>query len=303
MGSAPTAGGGLADSAPTAGGGPGAVAPVPGPEAGTVRWVLRLAYDGAPFRGFAAQDGQVTVAGALSEALGRHVGTPVTLVCAGRTDAGVHALDQVVHFDVPEHVAASLDAAALVRSCNRQLAPAVAVRSAAPAPAGFDARRSATARRYRYLVLNAPVPDPLLAPRAWHVADPLDVRTMATAADALVGEHDFRAFCRRPPGAGRGDPIVRRVLTTAFTTVSGVLAPPVGTLVAFEIAANAFCHQMVRSIVGTLVEVGRGRRRPADVVATLRSADRGSAAQPAPPHGLTLVAVRYGDPLPDEPPG
>jgi len=264
-----------------------------------VRWVLRLAYDGAPFRGFAIQGGQVTVAGALTEALGRHLGVPVTLVCAGRTDAGVHALDQVVHVDVPRSVAVVVDAAALVRSCNRQLAPSIAVRWAGPAPQGFDARRSATSRRYRYLLVNAPVPDPLLAPRAWHVADPLDLRTMATAADALVGEHDFRSFCRRPPGAGPGDPIVRRVLATAIANVDGALAPPVGTLVSFEIEANAFCHQMVRSIVGTLVDVGRGRRRPADVVATLRAADRSGAAQPAPPHGLVLVAVRYRDPLPE----
>ncbi len=283
-------------------GGQPAPHPDQGPEPGRVRWVLRLAYDGAPFRGFAAQDGQVTVAGALAEALGRQVRAPVTLVCAGRTDAGVHALDQVVHVDLPEDAAGSLDPVALVRSCNRQLAPAVAVRSAAPAPEGFDARRSATARRYRYLVLNAPVPDPLLAPRAWHVADPLDLRTMAAAADVLVGEHDFRAFCRRPPGTGPGDPIVRRVVDATWATAGGVLAPATGTLYAFEIEANAFCHQMVRSIVGTLVEVGRGRRRPADVVVTLRSADRGSAAQPAPPHGLALVAVRYGDLPTGEPP-
>ena len=139
-----------------------------GDDAGdTVRWRLRVAYDGTGFHGFAAQDGLATVAGTLAAALSRVVRTPVTLTCAGRTDAGVHALDQVVHFDVPVDRSAALEPAALVKSCNSQVGPAIVVRSAEPAPAGFDARHSATARRYRYLVVNAPVADPLLARLAW----------------------------------------------------------------------------------------------------------------------------------------
>ena len=122
-----------------------------------------LAYDGSGFRGFAAQEGQPTVAGALTEALGRVTRSSVAVTCAGRTDAGVHALDQVVHFDVPARLSATLDPRSLVKSCNSQLGPAIVVREAAPAPEGFDARHSATARRYRYLVVNAPAPDPLLA--------------------------------------------------------------------------------------------------------------------------------------------
>jgi tRNA pseudouridine38-40 synthase len=242
----------------------------------------------------------------LGEALARVVRAPVSLTCAGRTDAGVHALDQVVHFDVP--AAARLDPAALVKSCNSQLAPSVVVREAERVPAGFDARHSATARRYRYLVVNAPVADPLLARLAWHVTDPLDLRSMAAAADALLGEHDFRAFCRRVPGSDPDRPIVRRVTDTRWTelrttppgdsppgsSVSSGLAPLVGRLLVFEIEANAFCHQMVRSLIGTLVDVGRGRKRPSDMLWILRSADRGQASQPAPPAGLTLVAVRYG---------
>ncbi len=247
----------------------------------------------------------------LTEALGRATRVPVSLTCAGRTDSGVHALDQVVHFDLPAEVSAGLDPAAVVKSCNSQLAPSVVVREAEPVGADFDARRSATARRYRYLVVNAPVADPLLAGLAWHVADPLDLRSMAAAADVLLGEHDFRAFCRRAPGASSDDPIQRRVTDTRWTELGTVpairsaaaragagpgpaLVPAVGRLLAFEIEANAFCHQMVRSLVGTLVDVGRGRKRASDMVWLLRSADRQQASQPAPPQGLTLVAVRYG---------
>ncbi len=296
-----------------------------GAEATTVRWRMSVAYDGSGFHGFAAQNGQHTVAGALSDALERTLGEPVTLTCAGRTDAGVHALDQVVHFDVEEAVAARLDPSALTKSCNSQVAPAVVVRSLERAPAGFDARRSATARRYRYLVLNAPVPDPLLRGLTWHVIDPLDIRPMRAAADALLGEHDFRAFCRRPAGTSPDDPIHRRVLDASWSRLpeggthgrtrgseggargrtdgaaaSVAPAPAVGDLYAFEIEATAFCHQMVRSIVATLVDVGRGRKRPSDIPWILREADRRHASQPAPPWGLTLVAVRYegGDGLP-----
>ena len=161
---------------------------------------MTLAYDGSGFHGFAAQDGVRTVAGSLAEALARVVRTPVSPTCAGRTDSGVHALDQVVHFDVPADLSAALEPAALVKSCNSQVGPAIVVREAGPAPEGFDARHSATARRYRYLVVNAAVPDPLLAGLSWHVSDPLDLRSMAAAADALLGEHDFRAFCRGSRG-------------------------------------------------------------------------------------------------------
>jgi tRNA pseudouridine38-40 synthase len=254
-----------------------------------------VAYDGSAFHGFAAQEGQGTVAGVLSRALGRTTRTTVSLTCAGRTDAGVHALDQVVHFDLPADRSATLDPAALVQSCNRQLAPSIVVREAAVAPDGFDARRSATARRYRYLVVNAPVADPLLAATTWQVADRLDLRSMRAAADTLIGEHDFRAFCRRVPGTSPDDPIVRRVLDARWDRLSGPgVVPAVGHLLSFEIEANAFCHQMVRSLVGTLVDVGRGRSRPSDMLWILRSADRAQASQPAPPQGLCLVAVRYG---------
>lgn len=249
-----------------------------------------------------------TVAGALAQAVGRAARTdePPVLVCAGRTDAGVHASGQVVHVDLPEGYDGDL-----ARAVNRQLAPEIVVRSADPAPEGFDARRSATWRRYRYLVLSAAAPDPLLAGVAWHVPAALDLRAMAAAADPLVGEHDFRAFCRRPPGTEPSVPIVRRVTWAAWHEVRGgwtredwasdpAPAVPAGTdgpwtprLLRFDVVATSFCHQMVRSVVSVLVDAGRGRATAASVMGLLASGSRAGAPQPAPAHGLCLVAVGY----------
>jgi tRNA pseudouridine38-40 synthase len=269
-----------------------------------------VAYDGSAFRGFAAQPAQVTVAGTLAAAIARttRMPAPPPITCAGRTDAGVHARGQVVHVDLPAlpkvrraGVTRPMEAADLVGALNRQIAPAVVVKEAAPVPDGFDARRSATARRYRYLVWNAPTPDPLLSPVAWHVAGALDLRSMAAAADAVVGEHDFGAFCRRPPGSARSDPVVRRVRRADWTvarspeiddaTAASTDGP--GRLLRLDIEADSFCHQMVRSIVALLVEVGKGGPTTADVVAALRAKDRAGLPAPAPAHGLCLVSVAY----------
>jgi tRNA pseudouridine38-40 synthase len=260
----------------------------------TTRLRLTISYDGAGFRGFAVQPGQRTVAGALAGAIAVVVGHRVELVCAGRTDAGVHAKGQVVHVDVGEGV----DRTRLIRSVNTLLKPTVVVRSVEVAPPGFDARRSARARRYRYLILEDETPDPLLAPLAWHVPGPLDLRAMASAADAFLGEHDFRAFCRRVPGTEAGTPIRRRVLDARFTDIPvrpGELGPG-ARLLRFDISATSFCHQMVRSVVGALVEVGRGRRRAADVNWLLQSGDRSRVGGViAPPQGLCLVGVDYDE--------
>jgi tRNA pseudouridine38-40 synthase len=259
----------------------------------TTRLRLALSYDGAGFRGFAAQPGLRTVAGSLAGALETVVGHPVELVCAGRTDAGVHATGQVVHVDVRPGV----DVDRLVRSVNTLLGPAIVLRSAEPAPPGFDARRSARARHYRYLVLEAPVPNPLLAPLTWQVPGPLDLRAMMSGADALLGEHDFRAFCRRVPGSAPGAPIPRRVTDARFAEVPSAAAEIAegDRLLRFDIEATSFCHQMVRSVVGVLVEVGRGRRRASDVTWLLRSGDRSRGGNViAPPQGLCLTRVDYG---------
>jgi len=288
-----------------------------GPER-TVRWRMLVAYDGSAFHGFAVQPEVPTVAGALAAALARatRAPAPMEITCAGRTDTGVHARGQVIHVDLPAELplvraAAGAHAMAggdLARSLNRQLAPHIVVRAAEPAPVGFDARRSATARRYRYLVWNAARPDPLLAPFTWHVSGALDLRAMSGAADALLGEHDFRAFCRRAPGTGPEQPIIRRVLSATWSEVSGAesadaLSVPwpsgdhsvgVGSLLRFEIEAGSFCHQMVRSVAAALVAVGQGKSNAASLLARLRSGTREGAVQPAPPHGLCLVAVSYG---------
>lgn len=268
----------------------------------TRRWRMVVAYDGAPFHGFALQREVPTVAGALVEAIQRslQLAEPPQLTCAGRTDAGVHAIGQVISLDLPDPLpayrGAERTAASLVDSLNRQLAPTVVVREAAPAEADFDARFSATWRRYRYLIWNAPKADPLLEPVAWHVPSQLDHLAMLAATDCFVGPHDFRAFCRRPPGSSAADPLERTVTSTSLRVVEDAHVADLGegTLYRFEIQANAFCHQMVRSIVAQVVDVGLGRSTPADAVALLRSGSRQGAAQPAPSHGLCFLGVGYG---------
>jgi tRNA pseudouridine38-40 synthase len=245
---------------------------------------LVIAYDGAAFRGFADNPGVRTVIGDLSQAIATVVREPVKLTGAGRTDAGVHAWGQVVSGDLP----AGTDLDDLVRRLNKLGAPAIAVRQAEWADAGFDARFSARWRQYRYDIWNAPVPNPLLAGRAWFVPQALALWAMQAACDPLIGEHDFSSFCRRP----KVDPdepepsMVRRVLAARWVEVDA-------GLLRFEIRATAFCHQMVRSIVGTLVDVGMGRATPGDILGILGARDREAAGQVAPPHGLTLWEVGY----------
>jgi tRNA pseudouridine38-40 synthase len=265
------------------------------PGAALQRWRLVVAYDGAAFHGFAVQPRVPTVAGALRLALSRAARTaelpPIT--CAGRTDAGVHARGQVVHVDLPPF---PFGGVGLARALNRQLAPSIVVLQATEVSDEFDARRSAIGRTYRYLVWNAPTPDPLLDSLVWHVRDPLDLRSMQAASDVLLGTHDFRAFCRRKPGTSTEEPITRRVTRVTWSLDEGPEVVDIGggRLLRFEIEANAFCHQMVRSVVGSLVEVGRGGGNAATMLERLRSATRHRAADPAPAQGLCLVSVRYG---------
>ena len=209
------------------------------------------------------------------------IGYPVELAIAGRTDKGVHARGQVVSFDVRDDT----DLDALSKSLNKLVGPDIVVRDLSDAPAEFHARFSAKARRYRYRILNRTTPDPFLAATTWHVPEPvpLDFRAMQAGCDPLIGSHDFASFCRRPdPSAD----LTRRV-TDACWERDG------DDVLSFWIEANAFCHQMVRSVVGLLVEVGRGRRTAADVGFVLRAADRAAAPSPAPPQGLCLWEVRY----------
>jgi tRNA pseudouridine38-40 synthase len=247
-----------------------------------------VAYDGSGFAGFAAQPpGVRTVAGSLSSAIGKVLGHRVELTCAGRTDAGVHAWGQVVSFDAS---ADRFDPVKLQRSVNKLLGPAIVVRSiGAAADPEFNARFSALTRRYRYTVLNDPVADPFLAGTAWWVPQPLDVRLLRLACDPLIGEHDFSSFCRRPDRLSDGGAasLVRRVHDARWEVDDG------GRILRFWIEANAFCQQMVRSIAGTIVDCGLGKRHPGDIAAILRAQDRSAAGTVAPPHGLCLWEVEY----------
>lgn len=264
------------------------------------RWRIDVAYRGDGYHGFAVQPGMRTIAGALADGLATvlRLDGPPPLVCAGRTDAGVHALGQVVHVDLPDDATANEDdedlGARVARSCSRLLAPSIVVAGFGPAPEGFDARHSATSRAYRYLVHEAPTTSPLLDGLAWHVAGPLDVRAMSQAAYTILGEHDFRALCRRPPGTDPTAPIVRRVLDVAVDVLEDELVlTGAGRVVRINVRATSFCHQMVRSFVATLVAVGEHALTAADLTERLRSGDRTGLPAPAPPEGLCLVGVGY----------
>jgi tRNA pseudouridine38-40 synthase len=245
---------------------------------------MTVAYDGSGFHGFAPNPGVPTVGGALRDALEKVLRAEVELTCAGRTDTGVHAWGQVVGFDAP---AGRFDPLTLQRSLNRLLGPAIAVRDVAVAPEGFDARRSATGRTYRYTVLNRPVPDPFLAATTWHVDEPLHLDLLRLGCDPLIGEHDFSAFCRRPKRRDGGDASLVRTVRRAGWTDLG------DGLLRFEIEANAFCHQMIRSVVGTLVDVGMARRHAGELLGILAGRDRSQGSQLAPPQGLCLWSVAY----------
>lgn len=254
---------------------------------------LTVAYDGSGFHGFAESAGPGgeavrTVMGDLRAAIETVVRHPVEPVGAGRTDAGVHAWGQVVSLDLADDT----DLEGLRRRLDRLCGPEIAVRDIrwADTP-DFHARYSAQWRHYRFDVLEGPSPVPQLAWSTWHVRGPLDLWAMQLACDPLIGEHDFSSFCRRPkvPEGATSPSMHRRVLSATWREVQGDHPG----LLRFEIRANAFCHQMVRSIVGTLVDVGLGRLHAGDIRAILLGRDRAKAGTVAPPHGLVLWEVGY----------
>jgi tRNA pseudouridine38-40 synthase len=239
---------------------------------------VSLAYDGSGFRGWARNAGQRTIEGVLSDALSRVLGGAPKLSVAGRTDAGVHARGQVASFVARDEV----DLEKLQRSIDTMLAPEIVSWDVRRAPEGFDARFSATAREYRYRVDTGSWPDPFDARFVWHRPGAIALSPMREAARALLGEHDFASFCRRPPSGGT----VRRLERLAIARD--------GDRLEITARANAFLHQMVRALVGTLVAVGDGRLEPGEVARILEARDRARTPQMAPAHGLTLERVVYG---------
>lgn len=252
-------------------------------DGGLVRLRLDLGYDGSGFAGWARQRDQRTVQGVLEDALRTVLRLPeVVTTCAGRTDAGVHARGQVVHADVA--AAAHAPVAGVLGQRLAGVLPAdVGLRAIGVAPEGFDARFSPLWRRYAYRVSDAPYGvDPLRRHEVLHHRRPLDVAAMNEASAALVGEHDFAAFCRRREGA-----------TTVRTLLELGWVRDDDGIVTGRIVADAFCHNMVRALVGALLAVGDGRRTPDWPVAVLAGGERPPDVQVVAAHGLTLEEVRY----------
>ncbi|SDG06085.1 tRNA pseudouridine38-40 synthase [Klenkia brasiliensis] len=259
--------------------------PATGTGGGLVRVRLDIAYDGTALHGWARQRSVRTVQADLELALSTVLRHDVDLTVAGRTDAGVHATGQVAHLDLPEPVWAE-HAGRLLRRLRGTLPPDVAVTAAAPAPPGFDARFAALARHYAYRLTDAVAGPPPL--RRWDTVGwprRLDVPAMRVAAALLLGHHDFAAFCRHREGA-----TTIRVLQALDVVRDGDGA---GDVVTVSASADAFCHSMVRSLVGALLAVGEGRRGPEWPAGLLARTSRSDEVPVAPAHGLTLLAVDY----------
>jgi tRNA pseudouridine38-40 synthase len=243
------------------------------------RYRLDLSYDGSGFHGFAPQAGEIrTVARVLCEALARVFQHEVSLVVAGRTDTGVHARHQVVSFDTEREV----DPKRVARAVTSMLGPEVVATACEIVSGEFSARFDATRRTYRYHLSDHEVADPLRRHTVFHVGHPLDVSAMNDAARTFVGEHDFATFCRRREGK-----------SSIRTVHAAKVDRRDDGIIVFEIRAKAFCHQMVRSLTGFLIEVGRGRRPPDSVAELLGARDRAVVPSPAPPAGLVLWQVDY----------
>ncbi len=244
-----------------------------------MRIALGIEYDGSKYSGWQAQAAGVDSVQARVDAAVSYVADqPVTVICAGRTDAGVHATGQVVHFDCDE----PREERAWLMGVNSRLPDDVAVRWMRPVADDFHARFSAFARRYRYVILNQPLRPAILGQHVTWYFRPLDAARMHVAAQCLIGEHDFSSF--RAAGCQSNTPM---------RYLSDIRVVRQGDLVMLEVRANAFLHHMVRNIAGTLLEVGCGRMAPDRVAELLAARDRTQAPATAPPYGLYLVQVDY----------
>jgi len=242
---------------------------------------LTLAYEGTDFAGWQRQPGERTVQAAIEDALATIDGSPVTVIAAGRTDAGVHALAQVASAQVANH----LPPAVLVRALNVRLPADLRVTAVSEAPAGFHARHDARAKAYHYTIALGADPAPFVRRVVWHIPHRLDVPAMARAAALLVGEHDFSAF---QATGGDVKTSVRCLLASELTDEAG---PP--RYVRYRVTGTGFLRHMVRNIVGTLVDIGRHRWPAEAILEILASRTRHRAGATAPPQGLALVRVIY----------
>ena len=245
------------------------------------RYKLTIEYDGGPYNGFQAQADQPTVQASLERAVKAFCGQTLRVAAAGRTDTGVHATGQVVHIDLTK----DWKPAVVRNALNAHLVPEpIAVLEASVAPEGWHARFSATERRYLYRILNRPSPPALDQGRVWHVKKPLNAEAMHEAAQALVGHHDFTTF--RDVACQAKSPV--KTLDVASVARDGC-----EVVLIFE--ARSFLHRQVRSMTGSLAEVGLGRWTAADLAAALAAKDRKACGQVAPADGLCLTGVSYGD--------
>ena len=245
---------------------------------------LLIEYDGSNFAGWQIQEGLPTIQGAICDALGRIMGgTEVVVTAAGRTDAGVHAFGQVANFLVDRPIEARRVATGL----NFYLPPAIRIHRSEAVQHSFDSRRDSTSKRYRYRIYEGPHQPALHLRRAWHVRRHIDTEAMREAAQHLLGEQDFESFRSTQCDAAHA------VRTIQSVDISATPRLPVGHMVDIVFHANAFCRHMCRILAGTLLEVGVGQRRPADIASILTARDRREAGATAPPWGLTLLEVHY----------
>ncbi len=242
---------------------------------------LLVEYDGTDFAGWQVQPGQRTVQGELEAGLLTLLGVKTRAFAAGRTDSGVHSVGQVVCF----RAEGGLDPAQVGRALNGLTGRDLSIRRAEAVADDFDPRRSARKRSYEYRIWNQQVRSPFWRKYAWHVTQPLDLRAMAEAAGYFIGEHDFTSV--RAAGCDAATP-VRRIFA------SEIVEPTEGVLL-YRVTATAFLRHMVRNIVGTLAEVGRGRRVASDIPRLLAACDRDRAGATAPAHGLVLTRVEYDE--------
>ena len=239
---------------------------------------ITIEYDGTGYCGWQVQPNGRSIQATIEEAISTFFSAPIRLTGSGRTDAGVHALGQVAHFfaagDHEEH--------RILRGLNALTPPDITIKQIDIVPDAFDARRDARSRVYEYHVLNRSTASPFYRNRAWHVHERLDTESMQAAVHCLVGEHDFSSF--RAAGCEAAHP-VRKIYRATWEQR--------GELWVFTVEATAFLRHMVRNIVGTVVEVGRGLRSAESLIELLSSRDRTKAGPTAPPHGLYLYEVKY----------